>query len=31
MGYVDDNLLSGEKIFFRTRLHWKVFLPSVFL
>ena len=31
MGYVDNNLLSGEKIFFRTHLHWKVFLPSVLL
>ena len=31
MGYVDDNLLSGEKIFFRTHLHWKVFFPSVLL
>ena len=31
MGYVDDNLLSGEKIFFRAHLHWKVFLPPVLL
>jgi uncharacterized membrane protein YdbT with pleckstrin-like domain len=31
MGYVDDNLLAGEKIFFRTHLHWKVFLSPVFL
>jgi uncharacterized membrane protein YdbT with pleckstrin-like domain len=32
MGYVENNLLSGEKIFFRTRLHWKVFvLPALLL
>jgi uncharacterized membrane protein YdbT with pleckstrin-like domain len=31
MGYVDNNLLSGEKIFFRTHLHWKVFLPPALL
>ncbi len=26
MGYIDNNLLSGETVFFRTHLHWKVFL-----
>ena len=26
MGYIENNLLSGEKIFFRTHLHWKLFL-----
>jgi uncharacterized membrane protein YdbT with pleckstrin-like domain len=31
MGYVENNLLAEEKIFFRTHLHWKVFLPSVLL
>jgi uncharacterized membrane protein YdbT with pleckstrin-like domain len=31
MGYVDDNLLSGEQIVYRTRLHWKVFILPVFL
>lgn len=25
MSYVDDNLLSGEKVVYRTRLHWCVF------
>ena len=31
MGYIDANLLSGETIFFRTHLHWKVFLlPALF-
>jgi uncharacterized membrane protein YdbT with pleckstrin-like domain len=31
MAYVENNLLAGEKIFFRTHLHWKVFVPSVLL
>lgn len=31
MSYVDANLISGEKIVFRTHLHWKVFVPSVLL
>ena len=31
MSYVDANLIPGEKIEFRTHLHWKVFLPSVLL
>ena len=31
MGYVENNLLAGEKIFFRTRLHWKVFIPPAIL
>jgi uncharacterized membrane protein YdbT with pleckstrin-like domain len=31
MGYVEDNLLSGESIFFRTHLHWKVFLAPALL
>jgi uncharacterized membrane protein YdbT with pleckstrin-like domain len=26
MGYIDDNLLSGEQITYRTRLHWIVYL-----
>ena len=29
MGYINDNLLSGETVFFRTHLHWKVFLLPV--
>jgi len=29
MSYVDANLISGEKIVFRTHLHWKVFLLPV--
>jgi uncharacterized membrane protein YdbT with pleckstrin-like domain len=31
MSYVDDNLLSGEQIFYRTHLHWKVFILPVLL
>jgi uncharacterized membrane protein YdbT with pleckstrin-like domain len=31
MSYVDANLIPGEKIVFRTHLHWKEFLPSVLL
>lgn len=31
MGYIENNLLSGEKIFFRTHLHWKLFLLPAFL
>lgn len=31
MSYVDANLIPGEKIVFRTYLHWKEFLPSVLL
>ena len=30
MGYVDDNLLSGEQILYRTHLHWKLFILPVF-
>jgi uncharacterized membrane protein YdbT with pleckstrin-like domain len=29
MGYVDDNLISGEKVTYRARLHWKVFAGPV--
>jgi uncharacterized membrane protein YdbT with pleckstrin-like domain len=31
MGYIDDNLLPGEQIIFRTHLHWKLFLAPVLL
>ena len=31
MSYVDDNLISGEQVVFRTHLHWKLFLPAVLL
>jgi uncharacterized membrane protein YdbT with pleckstrin-like domain len=32
MGYIDKNLMSGERIVYRTKLHWIVFLwPIIFL
>lgn len=29
MSYVDSNLLEGERVMYRTRLHWKLFLPPI--
>jgi len=26
MGYIDDNLISGEQVVYRTKLHWVIFL-----
>ncbi|MBI3582442.1 MAG: PH domain-containing protein [Nitrospinae bacterium] len=32
MAYIDQNLMTGERIIYRAKLHWIVFLfPSVFL
>ena len=31
MSYVDKNLLTGETVKFRTRLHWSLYVPSVLL
>jgi uncharacterized membrane protein YdbT with pleckstrin-like domain len=31
MGYIDDNLLPGEQVHYRTHLHWKLFIPPVLL
>jgi uncharacterized membrane protein YdbT with pleckstrin-like domain len=32
MSYIDQNLLSGEKIIYRTTLHWIVFIwPVIFI
>lgn len=31
MGYIDDNLLPGESVVYRTKLHWVVFLRSALL
>ena len=31
MSYIDDNLISGERVLFRTHLHWKVFILPVLL
>ena len=31
MSYIDGNLLSGEHVVFRTRLHWKMLVgPLLF-
>jgi uncharacterized membrane protein YdbT with pleckstrin-like domain len=30
-GYVEKNLISGEKIIHQTKLHWIVFCPSIFV
>jgi uncharacterized membrane protein YdbT with pleckstrin-like domain len=29
MSYVDANLLEGERMLYRTRMHWKVFVPPI--
>ncbi len=29
MSYVDSNLLEGEHVLYRTRLHWRLFLPPI--
>ena len=29
MGYLDDHLLDGERIVYRARLHWTIFLRSI--
>jgi len=32
MGYIDKNLMKGEKIVYQSRLHWAVFIwPVIFL
>jgi uncharacterized membrane protein YdbT with pleckstrin-like domain len=31
MSYIDSNLLEGERVVFRTRLHWLLFLGPVLL
>ncbi|MFL5460963.1 MAG: hypothetical protein ACJ8AY_09800, partial [Gemmatimonadales bacterium] len=30
MSYLDDHLLDGERIVYRARLHWTIFLRSIF-
>lgn len=30
MGYIDDNLVQGEQVIFRTRYHWYVIVRSIF-
>jgi uncharacterized membrane protein YdbT with pleckstrin-like domain len=29
MSYVDANLLQGEQVMYRTRLHWRLFVPPL--
>ena len=29
MSYLDDHLLTGERIVYRARLHWTIFLTSI--
>lgn len=31
MSYVDNNLLPGETVVHRARLHWKIYLPGIIL
>jgi len=32
MGYIDQNLMSGENVIHRTKIHWVIFLwPAIFL
>ena len=31
MGYIDDNLMKGEQVIYRTKLHWAVFLGPTIL
>ncbi len=32
MGYIEQNLMSGEKVIYRTKLHWIIFFwPATFL
>ena len=31
MGYVDDAVTPGERVIHKGRVHWAIFLPSVFL
>lgn len=31
MGYVDSNLITGERVTHRGELHWAIFLPGIIL
>ena len=31
MSYISDNLIPNEQVLYRTRLHWKIFVPTVLL
>ena len=28
VGYVDDNLVAGERVVYRAHLHWKIYIPA---
>ena len=30
MSYVDKNLMQGEQVVYRARIHWLIFLPAIF-
>jgi len=30
MSYIDENLMTGETVVYRVRLHWATFLPAIF-
>lgn len=29
MGYIEDNLMSGERVVYRAKLHWAIFLKPI--
>ena len=31
MSDISDNLIPNEQVLYRTRLHWKIFVPAVLL
>ena len=28
VGYIDDNLVAGERVVYRAHLHWKIYIPA---
>jgi len=30
MSYIDDNLMAGEQVIYRAKLHWAIFLTPIF-
>lgn len=31
MSYVDQNLMNGENVIHRTKIHWSIFIPSILI
>lgn len=31
MSYVDSNLMSGERVIYKAKIHWFIFVPGIFL